>query len=95
LNSSLYPLEDLQRRATVHGRPVVAPAPIVALEEVSQDRLQIRQPIEAATVEGRAVALVKGRLVEALDDGVEVRERGGVRWWEISSSVIASWKACQ
>jgi hypothetical protein len=57
---------------------MVASSGVVAIDEVSQDRLEIRESDEAPAVERRPVALLEHRAVETLHDGVEVgRPRRG------------------
>lgn len=56
---------------------MVPPAGVVAVNEVLQAPVEIRHPVEPATVKGGAVAFLEGGPLKSLAHGVVVRGAGG------------------
>jgi hypothetical protein len=64
------------------------------VDEVSQDVVDVRHPVNAPTVEGHPVELVQDRAVEARSTtALLLGERGGIRWCVMPSSSLAPQKA--
>jgi hypothetical protein len=73
LNSSSCRLQHLGGGPALHVVAAVAPTGVVAIEEVSQDPIEVCHAVESPAVERRPVALLQDRAVEPLDDRVVVR----------------------